>query len=463
MTFDADATKLGRILWLGNRPNSTGNEPARLRHLGFAVTELADDALGQFMVGGAMSGSDRASVLPSSEKPQVSTDGARILNTRFDTIVVANDAVRTNEILRVFDGRVIIRAHGWRRPIGSELFHLGCYPIIQRRHQTYHVVTDAQTAKDDLAIGTLAIAPAWLDERLDRLKGTWNGIASKGAGKVVVSLPATDVDPIDRNYSLFIRQHFPDTICNHMIHLGLRDSDNWQRQRQRIVTLQTAAAYLYPYVDKNHVDITPLEMMLIGGPVVFFDGGYLSALMPAGAPGRARTVDEAHQLCDRLRTGDRVLIRDILASQAALLARYDVRVAGPQFDSTFSAILSEPQMNRPGVSRSGITYTCDLADRQMRRLMTALTFQPSDDAVAADWTSRDVITVFYRTVLDSAPDPENSNAYVAALDAGVRPIEVLRLMMNHNLHLLSDHRNRFIRTLRVAPNGTSSRFNRPLI
>ncbi len=449
----AEATTHGRVLWLGNRPNSTGDEPARLRQLGFHVTELAGNALDQVIGGGPLTASEGALVLPPRESPQVSVDGARLLNARFDTIVVANDAVRTNEILRVFDGQLIIRAHGWKRPIGSELYHLGSYGIVQRRRETHHVITDAQTVKDDLSIGVVTLAPTWLDERLDPVKGTWNGIAPTGAGHVLVSLPASEADPADKSYAMFIRQHFQNAPYRHLAHLGLWDGDDWEQQRQRILKLQTAAAYLYPYVDKNHLDMTPLEMMLIGGPVVFFDSGYLSASMPTDAPGRARTIDEAHQLCERLRGGDRTLLHGILNSQTAFLARYDARLAAPQFDSAFSTILRERQANRPGISRSGITYTPDLADRQMRRLMKALTFDTNDNAGLAKWTSKDVITVFYRMVLDTAPDPNKSATYAAALDGGRSPMEVLRWMMRENPHLVSEHRNRFIRSLRSAHPG----------
>ncbi|MCY1669391.1 hypothetical protein [Rhizobium sp. SL86] len=408
---------------------------------------MADDAFGQFIVGGGLAKSDSALVMPALEKPQLSAEGAQLLNARFDTVVVANDAVRTNEILRVFDGRVIIRAHGWRQPIGAELFHLGCYPIIQRRGNTHHVITDAQTVKDDIPIGAVSIAPAWFNERLNIFRDTWNGFRSTKRGRVAVSLPCCKKNNMDRRYSLFVEKHFPISFFDHVEHLGRRDIDSWKLQRHRIRALQTAAAYLYSSVDKNDLDMAPLEMMLIGGPVVFFDSGYLSALMPANSPGRVRTIDEAHHLCDRLSLGDRELTREILASQAALVDRYTVQVAGPKFDAAFTSVLNEPLVNRPGISRSGITYTPDLADRQMRRLMKAVTYEAGAEKSLEQWTPRDVITVFYTTVLAIVPEPEKLAAYAAALTAGTRPIDVLMWMIDDYRHLVSDHRNRLILSL----------------
>src|SRR5262249_10250765 len=58
-----------------------------------------------------------------------------------------------------------------------------------------------------------------------------------------------------------------------------------------------AAAALYTYRWPTVCLLPPIEMMIVGGPVVYLAGSLLDLFMGPGAPGRARDMLEARELC----------------------------------------------------------------------------------------------------------------------------------------------------------------------
>lgn len=444
-----DVAAKGHILWLGDRPNSIGDEPARLRRLGYPVTEVADDVWGRSIKGGVPAELEPHLLQLDVCSPQISRAFADLMNRNFETVVVADSAIWTNELLRVFDRRLVVRAYGRGLLLGAELFHLGTWPIIKRRKNLHHVTAFSGITRGDLPVGAELMAPIWIDESLHRFRDTWRAAPLNGDPRdILISLPVAENSQLARSVALFIRRHFSSPGYRHLYHLGLRDVNDWRKQRERFHDFQNSSGYHYANVDSRQLHMEPLEMMLVGGPVIYFASGPLAQLMPTDSPGCARTIEDVYEKCRLLRQGDRSLIADIQASQEQLLAAYDVASAGRNFDSVFLSILGGPEANHPGVSRSGIRFEPDLASGQIQQLLSALSYEANASAVPSPWSPEAVVLTIYRTVVGIDPDPAISRAHVANLAHGAPPVDVLRAIMAENRMRLREADSSLVASLR---------------
>ena len=123
---------------------------------------------------------------------------------------------------------------------------------------------------------------------------------------------------------------------------------------QVINRYRRAAAALYTYRWPTVCLLPPIEMMIVGGPVIYLSGSLLDIFMGPGAPGRARDMLEAREKCERLLGGDVDLARAIVESQAAVRERYLPDHVWPRFDAAMRSILTSEDSS---IDRNTVTWS----------------------------------------------------------------------------------------------------------
>jgi hypothetical protein len=117
-----------------------------------------------------------------------------------------------------------------------------------------------------------------------------------------------------------------------------------------------SAGFLYTYREPTVCFLPPIEMMIAGGPVIYFKGSLLDQYFPVDdrlAPGRAKDENEALLKCSMLlpksANYDPHFVSSVIASQKTVRARYLPEDVWPIFDKIFNHLL-QPNTSNKGSS-----------------------------------------------------------------------------------------------------------------
>ena len=124
--------------------------------------------------------------------------------------------------------------------------------------------------------------------------------------------------------------------------------------------LAASSGFFYNYKD-NVCYLPPIEMMQIGGPVIYVPGSLLSRFYRERTPGVAPDRAEAEKKLVRLLRGDREFAEDIIGAQESVRRRYDRDVVTPIFDEAFKELLGTAEPAPALVKRTGPYLTSRLA------------------------------------------------------------------------------------------------------
>lgn len=347
--------KNNRLFWLGMHKILVQTELPRLRELGFEV----------FNPPYLSSVKDQSACLewdanqPTTLPPEIfeklskysffynriSKEIEKILNLYFDAIIVTISPAWLVEVLKAYQGKIIYRTYGQHYLLSKELTNNKAFYNIVSRDNFWFVphAEEVVSEEDSWLREREVIIPYCLTDDIIEHLDTWeNDIPKKP--EIALTCPNITNDYFHEHYK-FLKQHFNDSFYKYY---GVQISQvkdprivGTLERNEFISCLKKSAGYLYTYSEKRVCYLPPIEMMMLGGPVLYLTGSLLDQYFHFSSPGRCQTIEEAHQKSKLLIQGDRNFIEEVIASQKEVRKRYMPETIWPLFDRTFQDILHQ--------------------------------------------------------------------------------------------------------------------------
>lgn len=350
-----------RIFWFSMHKVLMETELPRLRSLGFEV--FVPPYLSLLTDQSAVHEWDRAqpSSLPHSVRSRLAkhnffdgpipVDIAEILNVYFDACLVTLNVDWLTEIAKVFFGKLIFRTYGQVGCLSDMLEERGVLPILTERNNFWWMphAQEVTLHEHDWFKERMRVVPYCVTPDVKQRQGAWGKSDHR---REIMAMSPNIANPYYYQKYRFLKKNFSDLPIRIY---GVQTTNVWDPQvagtlarAEFLNRYETAAGYLYSYQDSDVCYLPPIEMMVIGGPVVFLGGSLLARYFSIDPPGLARTVEEARKKCGRLLANDPGFAAEIIRSQESVVARYDPEKVWPLFDAAMREVLS-PQGNNQGV------------------------------------------------------------------------------------------------------------------
>jgi glycosyltransferase involved in cell wall biosynthesis len=359
-----------RIFWLGMHKVLTKTELPRLRKLGYEV--FNPPYLSNVYDQSAETEWDKnqPTTLPTEVFQRLSTYNffynqiepciAELLNAYFDAVIVTILPHWLAPILTTFRKTIIYRTYGQTYQICAHLIDLRVFEHLLKRSDFYFVPFAEETLLGEhrWLSDRCAIVPYTLPADVYDYENTWRN--SEHNGEIMVNVPNIDWPDYRLMYQ-HLNEHFPGKYLR-MYGVQPRQYDDFRvagtlPRNEILRAYRKASGFFYPYQNFNVCYLQPIEMMTIGGPVVFAPSSLLERMMKGNSPGLARGVQQQQLAMERLRRNDRVYVAEIIASQADIVKRYHPDYVYPIFDRVFRGILEEsPEPEVFKTDRDGLLH-----------------------------------------------------------------------------------------------------------
>ncbi len=342
-----------RIFWLGAHKLLVKTELQRLRSLGFEVfnppynTPVPDQSSQKVW------DAQQPSTLPKSAFDHlakynffystIDDQTAKILNDYFDAVIVTIHPWWLSEVLRVFKGKVIYRTYGQNELLSEELTRYEAVTQIKNKKDFYFLPFHAQTVadEDDWLKSRALVVPYCIDPDILSREKTWQVDGSKN-NKMMVTCPNIN-NPFYLDHYNYLKKNFSeDTYRFFGVQLSkIRDPQVMGTIPYKQLTdfFVQANGFLYTYKNPRVCYLPPIEMMVVGGPVLYPKGCLLDRMIPNG---NGAFVDEAHakSMVEKLLHLDRPLIQSLQTEQRQVVDLYHPEKVWPIFDREMLSILN---------------------------------------------------------------------------------------------------------------------------
>jgi len=359
-------SQTGRIFWLGAHMVLKPTELKRLRQLGYEVFNPAyispvyDQSMDRRI------DDDQPTTLPRDVfetllahdffYTQTPDNIAELLNEYFSTIIVTINPDWLLSILKAYRGRVIWRIYGqhyilsdhiasrdgWEALVSRDNFHIVPFAAesIEREHRWF---VDRCTE----------IVPYQIADDVFEYSGCWESHAHRP--EIAVSIPNIENLYYSHVYHGFASQH-PHRVFR--IYGRQRAVPPDRRivgdlaRNDFLTRFACSAGYYYVY-DDDVCYLPPIEMMEIGGPVLYAPRSLLSRFYKDRTPGLVVDKFDAEVKIRLLLADDKVFIKEVIAAQEPVRARYDRNVVTPIFDAAFTRLLDADRIRSTAVKVDG--------------------------------------------------------------------------------------------------------------
>lgn len=351
--MDKNSSPQNRIFWLGMHKILVQTELPRLRMLGYEVfnppylSEIPDQSANLNW------DSCQESTLPQAIFNKLSSynffyndidpEIGAILNKYFDAVIVTISASWLAAIAKVYKGRLVFRTYGQHTCLSDDLAENGLLVNLSTR-SNFHFVPHAEEALNGEHSWLKKIAqvvPYCLPADIFQHSNGWIGPDKYTAAEVALTCPNIGNAFFNKHYQ-YLKKNFSQ---NHYKYFGVQlskvDDDQIVGTLNRdelIARMKHCACYLYTYADPRVCYLPPIEMMVLGGPVLYMRDSLLDNYFHKDAPGRCETIEEAHEKVNRLLNGDEIFLNELRRSQEHVKQRYDPSFVWPIFDGFFSNI-----------------------------------------------------------------------------------------------------------------------------
>lgn len=347
-----------RIFWLGMHKVLTQTELPRLRALGFEVfnppyrSSVRDQSANLDWDCAQPTTLPREVFAKLSQTnffyEPISDEIGELLNQYFDAAIVTINSTWLVNFLKVYQGKVIYRTYGERFLVSNELWANGGANLISNRDNFWYLPHSELIAENEHAWlrERIEVVPYQITEDAVSKEDTWSSTRLRSP-EMMLSCPNID-DGFYRHHFMFLKRNFLDyryRFYGVQLRNNIEDPQivgTLSREAQ-LAAMQKASGYLYTYSDPNVCYLPPIEMMTIGGPVVYLPGSLLARYFNGKSPGLANDPDEARKKGGLLLKGDKVFAEEIISSQKEVRRLYHPDYVLPIFDQTFAKILKERQ------------------------------------------------------------------------------------------------------------------------
>lgn len=281
----------------------------------------------------------------------ISSDIAEILNAHFDACLVTMNVDWLSEIAKVYKGKLIFRTYGQVGLLSEMLEERGLLPILTERDNFWWMphAEEVTLHEHEWFKERTRVVPYCVTPDVKRRQGVWG---KKGHRGEIMAMSPNIANPYYFQKYRFLKKKFSDLPIRiyGVQTTNVRDPQvaGTLDRGELLDCYESAAGYLYSYQDPDVCYLPPIEMMVIGGPVVFLADSLLARYFSVDPPGLARSVEEARQKCCRLLAHERGFADEIIHSQQAVVARYDPETVWPLFDAAMRDILSPSGDNKGG-------------------------------------------------------------------------------------------------------------------
>lgn len=347
-----EGSKAKRVFWLGAHKVLKPTELRNLRELGFEVfnppyvTKVYDQSQDLRV------DLDQPTTLPpdvfrelmahrffyNEVPPRI----AELLNEYFDIAIVTINSDWLRSFLRVFRGALIYRLYGQHFRLSDELVERGIWELMVERDDVSIVPFARESVEREHAWfldRCVAFVPYQIPDDVFALSGTWSGHPAHP--EIATNIPNIQNPYYAAAYAEFAAR-FQQRVFRIYGPQRTHPADprivGSLERADFLARLAAASGYFYDYVD-DVCYLPPIEMMEIGGPVIYRDGSLLSRFYGERTPGLMRDDFDAETKIRRLAAGDHGFVSEVLAAQETVRRRYDRAIVRPLFDEAFSALL----------------------------------------------------------------------------------------------------------------------------
>jgi glycosyltransferase involved in cell wall biosynthesis len=283
---------------------------------------------------------------------QIHPEIGEILREYFDAVIVTINPDWLRSMLGVFDKTVIYRTYGQPGTVSSSLLSNGGFGLIQERDNFWFVPHCLETTVNEQAwlLRRMQIAPYWLDDDVLSFRGQWRHRRPK---RPEIGLTCPNIsNPYYNAHFKYLKEHFEERLFRYY---GVQLEENPDANvvgtlsRERYINeFLSLSGYLYTYREPNVCYLPPVEMMVLGGPVLYLPGSLLHRYFEAASPGLARNEHEARRKVRLLLRSESGLADEIVASQERIVERYSKSHGEPIFSQIISGILGTPHESGQG-------------------------------------------------------------------------------------------------------------------
>lgn len=348
-------TSTQRIFWLGMHKILVQTELLRLRQLGYEV----------FNPPYLSSVQDQSACLDWDEKQpttlppeifdklsrynffynSISKEIAELLNAYFDAVIVTISPAWLSEVLKCYKGKVVYRVYGQHYLISQELAANKLIHNIVSRDNFWFVPHALEAVKDEDSWlrEREVVVPYCLPSDVFEYSDSWSTVEPKWP-KIAITCPNIK-NPYFQAHYKFLQANFGETYNRYYgVQLSkIADSRvvGTLPRDELLFCFQKSAGYLYTYTDERVCYLPPIEMMILGGPVLYLQGSLLDLYFKLNSPGRCVSVEDARKKSKWLIQRDATFIGETIASQNGVRARYTPDDVWPIFDRAFQDILNK--------------------------------------------------------------------------------------------------------------------------
>lgn len=283
----------------------------------------------------------------------ISDEVAELLNAHFDCVMVTINGDWLLSFLKVFTGKIIYRTFGEPYSLSQYLASNGARPIVERHADFWfmpHCIENAEKEEPWLRMRE-RIVPYSLTQDVLKLAGTWG----KRPRDKLIGLACPNIS--NHYYGAhfrYLKTHFEERMFRYYgVQVDNVSDPNVVGTLDRAEMLAQFSAlsgFLYTYREPNVCYLPPVEMITIGGPVLYLPGSLLDRYLLDNNAGRVANEDDAKRAARRLIAGDRAFAAEIIDSQRGVAVRYDSVYTLPIFCAALEEIF--PLVDRANVQES---------------------------------------------------------------------------------------------------------------
>jgi glycosyltransferase involved in cell wall biosynthesis len=354
--IDKNPRPAKRLFWLGMHKVLTKTELPRLRQIGYEVFNPPYLSTTYDQSANMEWDREQPSTLPAEVFQrlsqynffynQIEPEIAELLNAYFDAVLVTISPHWLEPVLKAFRKKIIYRTYGQTYQICAHLAGLRLFERLLEGSDFYFLPFAEETLLGEhrWLTNRCRVVPYSLSDDIYGYENTWEH--TEHNGEIMVNVPNINHPYYNAMYQ-HLNTHFAARYLR-MYGVQPRKMDDIRvagtlERKELLRAYQKASGFFYPYHDYNVCYLQPIEMMTIGGPVVFAQGSLLERMMNGNFPGLARGIQQQQFAMERLRRGDRVYIGEVIASQAEIVRRYHPDHVYPVFDRVFRELLEEPE------------------------------------------------------------------------------------------------------------------------
>ncbi len=349
-----DVVKANRIFWLGMHKVLVKTELVRLRELGYEVFNPPYLSNIQDQSANLKWDSFQQTTLPLDvfEKlsstnffyESINSDICNILNEYFDTVIVTITPHWLKSILNGYEGKVIFRVYGQSDKLCNHIQEMNLKNKIDLNDKFYFMPHSEESINDEdkWLRKNETIVPYCLTDDIFGYVDAWSYDKAQ-TKEVAISCPNVSNAYFLEHYNYLNDNFKGDFIKLYGVQLSEVDDKRIVGSMPRHELINkwiNSVAYIYTYNDPKVCYLPPIEMMVLGLPVLFIEGCLLDKYYHGiNTPARYKTPDQALKIVKRIREGDINLINEIVSYQKDVWKRYSPGYVWPIFDKAINKII----------------------------------------------------------------------------------------------------------------------------